>query len=369
MRTPTGRLSKTFPDRKAGELWVHQTKVKIAHGEVGLPKDVTFTEAFHLYYRDQSPGLAAASKDLYQSFWRAHLKEQWGPRLLSSIQTGDLQEWAGNLRRDGLAHGSVERMMGLVSAVWSHAIAAKLVTTNPCHDVRLGKPTQERESRMYTPEEMDLILQACTTPRLRALVLVALGTAFRRSEMMAMEWSWIDWHRQVINVPASVEGGFIPKGRKPREIPLGPDVEAALREWKDPAGAIGPVFTGVNIQRWGRDIAEETGRIRARQRGIELKGLKKEARQKLVKGLALSFRWHLLRHTANSRMVMAGLNLRLVMAITGHASLRMLEKYSHLAPGAYDELRQRLPGGITAERPKVVELEARRRAKQQRSTG
>jgi integrase len=55
-----------------------------------------------------------------------------------------------------------------------------------------------------------------------------------------------------------------------------------------------------------------------------------------------NFRWHDLRHTFASRLVMAGVDIRTVQELMGHKTIQATLRYAHLAPQHQLEAVQRL---------------------------
>jgi site-specific recombinase XerD len=69
------------------------------------------------------------------------------------------------------------------------------------------------------------------------------------------------------------------------------------------------------------------------KRGERLKDIPKEWESWLAKAGIKDFRWHDLRHTFASRLVSSGVSLYAVQAFLGHSSMKVTERYSHLAQG------------------------------------
>lgn len=350
------QVSKSFKSLKAAKAWGHEKELNAERGEVGLPQSVTLATAFATFLKDKA-ALTPNTLSLYNTYWKNHLKPAFGSKLVGAIKPAELQTWIGRLTSEtrtivgqgghtrtitGLSPASVARVVQLMKAILSHAVKGKLIASNAAVGLAVPKLQKVREATMYLPDELDRVLAACNTPRKRALVLVALGTGLRLGELMAMRWEWIDAARGVIRLPASLEAEYIPKGKKAREVPLLPEVAAALEAWKPETSGHGAVFTGTNWRRWAAAIREATGRARAAERGIKLRKLPYAKRMQVIRENAVPFRWHQLRHTYLSRLVMGGVHLSVVQAVAGHASVTTTQIYSHLSPDAFDDVRKKM---------------------------
>ncbi|OZI20043.1 hypothetical protein CAL26_21045 [Bordetella genomosp. 9] len=154
-----------------------------------------------------------------------------------------------------------------------------------------------RDRRVRRDELLQLIQH--TGSREAAIIMeLAVETAMRRGEIMGLEWERIDLERQSAYLPDTKSGS-------PRTVPLSRRAVDLLRSVKR-EDATGKVF----------HIADAS----------VSQALKRAAKRIGAQDL----RFHDLRHEATSRLFEKGLNQIEVARITGHKTLSMLNRYTHL---------------------------------------
>jgi integrase len=177
------------------------------------------------------------------------------------------------------------------------------------------------EGRQHYLDEAEIarLLAACResrNPHLATIVTVAINTGMRRSEIVSLTWERVDLASARITL-------YDTKNGRPRGVPVNRAVYDALIGLEpDGAKRAGLLFRRSDDRAWGKI---RTGFERAVERA-ELK----------------NFRFHDLRHTAASHMVMRGATLKEVQEILGHRTFAMTLRYAHLSPahlrGAVDRL-------------------------------
>jgi integrase len=178
--------------------------------------------------------------------------------------------------------------------------------------VRLAKESEGR-LRFLSEDEAARLLAACAASKnrhLRAIVTVALNTGMRRGEVMGLTWERVDFARGVLLLDHTKSG-------RRREVPMNSAVYDALSSIDGGPKDEGPVFRKRGGATWGS--------IRT--------GFERACRDAKVH----DFRFHDLRHTFASWLVMAGRNLKEVQELLGHRSFAMTLRYAHLSP---DRLRE-----------------------------
>jgi integrase len=152
-------------------------------------------------------------------------------------------------------------------------------------------------------------------------VLVALNTGLRRGELLQLQWRDIELERRTVTVRG--EGA---KTGQTRHVPLNSEIAAVLRAWRPTVAESGWFVFG------GRDTTTPLTEARKAWRG-------------LLRGARISsFRFHDLRHTFASKLVMAGVDLNTVRELLGHRKISMTLRYAHLAPEHKADAVERLVG-------------------------
>lgn len=148
----------------------------------------------------------------------------------------------------------------------------------------------------------------------RILILLAGHTGARAGELLALEWTDVDFRQKLVTFRRSRTGGITTdtKSRRPRQVPMSETLADALQAHRHLRGPL--VFCqedGAHLTLWFLHGALERAARRAQLRLL---------------------RWHDLRHSFASNLTIGGTPLRQVQEWMGHSSITMTMRYAHLAP-------------------------------------
>ncbi len=306
---PDGRIiyesSRTTDYREARALLV-QRRQAVLEGTlpVRLRPTILFAELAEEYRHWAQRQRSFLSNKRYLI---AQLVEAFGPIPLSALTVRLVETYQSRLLAAGKAPATVNRRLATLKHMVHKAVEWDLVGEEVYHRLRRVRPLpeQNRRLRYLTPEECQRLVEACDA-HLRPIVLVALHTGMRKGEILSLEWErHIDLRQRLILLDRTKSG-------RRREIPMNSVVYETLQAI--PRRLDSPyVFTDAQGRRF-RDI-KRSFRSACRRAGIR------------------DFRFHDLRHTFASHLVMAGADLRTVQELLGHQSLTMTLRYAHLSPG------------------------------------
>jgi integrase len=180
--------------------------------------------------------------------------------------------------------------------------------------VRKPKVAKGRDRRLTTQDHARLLVECAkhSNPMLHWVVALAVETGMRRGEIVGVKRAQINLQRRVIHLPKTKNG-------TPRNVPL---TKTAVRVLEEAISfPVRPVDTDLVF--WGNAREPVSGE----RKPYDFTEAWEQARERA--GLA-DLRFHDLRHEAVSRLVEAGLSDQEVSAISGHKSMQMLKRYTHL---------------------------------------
>lgn len=156
--------------------------------------------------------------------YEIHLK-RWAGRRLDSIKRADV---AALHARIGKEHPiGANRVLALISKVFNVASAIGFEGANPARGVK--RFAENQKERYVTAEEMPAFLRELDKERddVREILYTLLLTGLRRSNVLQMEWAWVDTTRRTLVIPRAAF-----KGKRDFELPIVPAVMDILERRK-----------------------------------------------------------------------------------------------------------------------------------------
>lgn len=253
----------------------------------------------------------------YEQHMRVHLVPFFGDADLRLI---DAEQVARFKAAKAKTHSpkSVNNMLGVLSTLFKYAVLWRYCELNPVTGIGLLKlPPQE--FRFWDSQQSEAFLKAMreTEPRWHALYLCALRTGMRQGELFALRWDDVDFVKRRIKVVWNItRGGHLgtPKSGHGRLIPMSDQLAETLLAHRHLRGPL--VFC--------RDDGDYLTRDR----------IKRPFERALRKAGVPRIRFHDLRHSFASQLVMAGVPIVAVKEYLGHAEISMTMRYAHLSPAA-----------------------------------
>lgn len=323
---------QVYGSRSDARKWERQLKTTAQLGELSTPEQVVpifreFTDEWMETYvkANNRPGEQANK----ESYLRLHLVPFFGTMKLDAISNRDIERYKACKISQSYSPQTINLHLGCLHCLFQCAVNWGILVVNPATGVKKLK-TRKDTWDFLTFEEADQFMQA-VPEHWQPLFFCALRTGMRKGELMALRWRDVDFQRRVVRVANSIYKGELhpTKSFKTREIRISTDLLRSLlplrgnnSEFVFPAGNGGPLHPKT-INRPLNTANKNSG----------------------VKRI----RFHDLRHTFASHLVMAGVPVKVVQELLGHSDLSMTLRYTHLTPETRMEAIETLEKVIKAK--------------------
>lgn len=240
------------------------------------------------------------------------LNEVFGDKAIERISSAEVRRWWNSLADTPSQRSSLYWLLHMILEV---AIDDELIQRNPCRVKGASKkPTKKRPT--FGDADMEKIHEAATD-EMKPLMLVLMGTGLRIGEMLALNWTDIEFLESNLDVtkhltPFGVQPGTKTGPEHTRSIALPAWVQAALEGMYKEGSGDGPVFLDHRGGRLSIDSAERRFRVIRERAGMP------------------DMHLHDLRHVALTNYArQPGVTLKDVMQFGGHLSERVAMNYQH----------------------------------------
>jgi integrase len=342
--------SKTFNTKAEAEAWAKMIESEMARGiwvSRSEAEATTLYEALKRYEEEVSQAKKGSAQE--SSVLKTCKTVDLARRPLATIRSADVAKLRDGWLKD-YKPATVLRRLAVLSHVFN--IARKEwgmeSLSNPVELVRKPQPNNARTRRIAATHpavdipdagdaesergaqdgELERVVASSGSALLPAIIWLAVETAMRRGEIVALRWEHVDLRRRVAHLPATKNGSA-------RDVPLSSRAVSLLQALQDDrhaarklgrrdeeAADLSKVF---NIRGDAVTRAFERAVARARQLYVEEC---KEARQRPDSKFLTDLRFHDLRHEATSRLASI-FPMHELTKITGHKDPRMLMRYYH----------------------------------------
>jgi integrase len=312
-------ISKVFSTRSLAEQFVKRIEgdreLLLAFGG-NKEYQIILSELVDMYLGNEYPGKDIRKQTTRLQFW----VDRYGHKLISEITRTDISRGVYELSNT-LSNATVNRYKSAISVVFSFACRQYELPDNPVLHIP-SKPENNTKVRYLSNNERNSLFDACknsTWDRLYLLVLMAVITGARRSELLGLKWSDLDFDINIAYIGNSKNG-------QPRALPLTKEVINELSKYIQVSHSL--IFcSSVDVNKsfcftksWNRAL---------KQANIQ------------------DFRFHDLRHTTASYLAQSGASLLEIAEVLGHKQIQVTKRYAHLCINHKTKLINRVLGGIT----------------------
>ena len=325
--TDDGRRRKrrltVYGSRKSAERYEKDLKSEMRAGrlvaqqdEQDTPSVPTFSEYAEIWFQDHVQDNKPNEVRSKRLNLDNHLLPYFGKLRLDEIPRLMVQRFKREHAGMGYAPSTVNNRLAHLSRLFNCAIDDGYLEFSPASRVKKLKDDAEKWCFLDFDEADQFLLAA--PERWRPIFEFAIETGLRKGEILALRWKDVDETNRLINVRHTLYNGQLqtPKSKSSsRAEPMTQRVVEMLTalprasDFVFPSDA-GTPFDSSNLNR-PLAIANQNS------------------------GLDKRVRFHDLRHTFASHLALAGVPIKAIQDLLGHATMTMTLRYAHLSPEAH----------------------------------
>ena len=285
----------------------------------------------------------------YTQLVRLHLVPGLGHLRLGRLQPEHVDAFLDRKRAAGLSPRTCQYLRAVLRIALNRAIKRKLVAQNAAALADAPRVVRA-EVQSLTPDQARTFLPAIAEHHLYPLIVVAVSCGLREGELLGLQWPDVDLDRDVLRVRHALER--LGKGWRLIE----PKSEGSRRTIRLPAPVV-PILRAHRVRQLERRLAagarwREHEFVFTARDGQPLDGcrLNRQTKAQLHAAGLPRLKFHSLRHSCATFLLVQGVAPRVVMDILGHSQISVtMNTYSHVIEQLQDDAAQEMTALLWAD--------------------
>ena len=318
-------------------------------------KNMTVEQLFRIYISTRT--LKANSRCHYEYIWSCYISNELGEMKVVQVKPSHIKLFYTKLEKANYSHNTLKLIHALLLSSFELAVADDIIRKNPAYKAlnRQGTPQKQKKALSISQQQQltSFAENSLTYMLYFPMIQIFLGTGCRRGELLALTWSDVDMEQKEIHITSQLLYRDFGEGNKfhisspkteagNRTIPMNESVYEAfvmqkklnfmqgIRRTVVIDGKSDFIFitkngNPLNPQRINKILSNMVADYNEQEEWLA----KKEQRKA---DLLPHITAHILRHTACTRMMETGINMKVIQHIMGHSDIGItMNIYTHIA--------------------------------------
>ena len=327
-------IKKTFygSSKKEAEEKANEYMTKLEQGMALDYQSVTIDELIYKWlFQIKLNELKPSSFQSYEGTYRNYIKDSSISGLqVYKVKSIHLQEYYNKLGKTK-TFSQIKKLNKLLKSFFIYAENEGYVAKNPCNNITIPNKhesnNKEKSIQFFTEEEISVLKQAIKGHRFENLILTAIGTGLRQGELLALQWKNVNLKDKYIRIEDSLKTVYVfdSNGNKTRkkilQKPKSKDSERV-------------VYLPDNLVKLFTTFTHNGDFVFHNEDGSPLSEKTLfDSWKRLLKANNIPHRkFHALRHTYASLLLLKGVDLKTVQELMGHSDITITQIYLHIVP-------------------------------------
>jgi integrase len=336
-------VSKYFKMQSEARIWLQSTRTQIQDG-LTLAGAQTFLKDFLEHWlKSYASSVRPNTIRSYAGVIQYHILPALGNIKLKDLSIDRIQMFYNNETENGTSPRMVQYIHSVLRRSLNFALRWGLLVRNPALGAIRPK-LLKTEMKTLNGDQVRVFLSAAKGTRNEALFWIAVSTGLREGEILGLKWSDLDWKTKRLQVKRQLQ-----RLKSEGLVLTEPKSAAGKRLIILSSATLTVLQKHLNLQQEEKMFAgenwQENDLIFPSTLGTPLdpSNMSKDFKDTLKMARLPNIRFHDLRHTAASLMLLQGIHPKIVQERLGHSDISLtLNTYSHVIPTMQEEAAEKM---------------------------